>query len=163
VPFRQDLTCLSIFFVGRSVARVILHTSCVYILVLVSSDAKGGLRNFGGPKTGRPGRFDPATYLCGYCCRYPPCKKNAPHGPARGKGQHGTAGGTVAWPAALPRPPHLVAGPPKCPPRPGRRKNGPGRPLGSPAKTKILTRKPPIGVTYFCLPISNLSIMHTSQ
>jgi hypothetical protein len=44
----------------------------------------------------------------------------------------------------LPRPPHLVAGPPRCPPQPGgRRKNGPGRPLGAPTKTKIFTRKPP--------------------
>jgi hypothetical protein len=47
----------------------------------------------------------------------PPGKKNGPRGPARGKGQRGTAGGTAAWPGGLPRPPHLVPGPPRCPPR----------------------------------------------
>jgi hypothetical protein len=77
--------------------------------------------------------------------REPP-KKNGPRGPARGKGQRRTrsrrghrhvARGPPPWP------PHLVSGPTRCPPRPGRRKHSPVRPLGAPTKTKILTRKPP--------------------
>jgi hypothetical protein len=90
-----------------------------------------GFLNFCGPKTGGPRRFDPATYLRGH-----PLKKNGPRGPARGKGHRGTADGTAAWPAGLPRPPHLVVGPPRCPPRPGRRKNGPERPLGAPDRAR---------------------------
>jgi hypothetical protein len=70
---------------------------------------------------------------------------NGPRGPTRGKGQRGTAGGTAAWPAGLPQPPHLVAGTPRCPPRPGRQKNGPERPLGAPTKSHSLIRKRPRG------------------
>jgi hypothetical protein len=43
-----------------------------------------------------------------------------------------------------------VAGPPRCPPRPGRQKNGPVRPLGAPTKTKILTRKLPSSASASC-------------
>ena len=61
--------------------------------------------------------------------------------PGRGTGQRHTAGGTAAWPAGLPRSPHLVAGPSRSPPRPGRRKPGPGRPMGAPGKSHSLIRK----------------------
>jgi hypothetical protein len=45
------------------------------------------------------------------------------------------------WPP--PTPPHLVAGPPRSPPRPGRQENSPARPLGVPTKSHSLTKNPP--------------------
>jgi hypothetical protein len=84
-----------------------------------------------------PRPLDLANYLCGY-----PPEKKGPRSPARGKGQHGTAGGTAAWPAGLPRPPHLVAGPHRCPPRPGTRKNGSVLPLRYPNQNQNPNQKP---------------------
>jgi hypothetical protein len=87
---------------------------------------------FAGPKPA-----DPAGSIQPLISAGTPLEKNGPRGPARGKGQRGTAGGTTAWPAGLPRPPHLVAGTPRCPPRPGRRKNGPEWPLGAVPPNRI--------------------------
>ena len=48
---------------------------------------------------------------------------------------------TVPNHTGLPRPPHLVGGPPRYPVRPGRRQNSPFRPLGTHTKSHSLIRK----------------------
>jgi hypothetical protein len=72
--------------------------------------------------------------------------RNGPRAPARGGGggvRGSSAGGTAAGPVGHPRPPYLVAGLLRCPPRPGEQKNGPGRPLGAPTKSRGLTKLRP--------------------
>jgi hypothetical protein len=77
-----------------------------------------------------PGRARRARPIQPLISEGSPLKKSAACAPTRGKRQRGTARGTAMWPAGLPQPPpHLVDGPPRHPPRPGRRKNGPVRPL----------------------------------
>jgi hypothetical protein len=123
-----------------------------------------GTSHWGHPlRVERRGSFSSSFFLRGQdrhaapvrSSHFPPkdplWKKTAPRPGQGGKGQRRTAGGTAAWPAGLPRPPHLVAAPPRCPPRPGRRKNGPERPLDAPTKSHSLIRKRPLFSAALCL------------
>jgi hypothetical protein len=110
--------------------------------VLVSSQ-RGCFLNFGGPKTSRPGRFDPATFPTK---TPPPGKKTAPAARPGAKVSVAPPVAPPRGPWASPDHPTWWLVPPGAHHGQGEKKHSPVRPLGAPTKTKTLTRNPPIRV-----------------